>query len=609
MVWLFMIPSIPAAFGNFLVPIMLGAKDVAFPRLNLLSYYLYLVGALIVLVAMQAGGLDTGWTFYTPYSVQTPSAVVPTLFGIFILGFSTILTGLNFIVTVHTMRTRGMGWMKMPLFVWSIYGTSIIQVLATPVLGLSLLLVCVDHALSWGIFDPARGGDPVLYQHLFWFYSHPAVYIMILPAMGVISEVVCTFSRKNPLSYKGIAYSSLGIAFVGFLTWGHHMFVAGMSVFDAGAFGVLSMLVGIFSAIKVFNWVGTLKGGSVAFQTPILYAFAFLFLFVFGGMTGVAVATMSLDVHWHDTYFVVAHFHFIMVGGTLTAYLAGLHYWFPKITGKTYSERWGLLSATLTSAGFFVTFFPQFLLGNAGMPRRYYDYPPQFQALHVISTVGSWILAMGMMTTLVLPPLGAASGSNGRGQPVGVGELRVADALPAAEAQLRRRARLRHRRLRLHAPVGELSCLRRARPTKTTSRTWRRRRTPRASAYGSSWRASSCCSRGSSPSTAPTVRATPSRSASAFSTANGLSAPSTRSSFSAAATRSRSPSIRCDRAAGAPRRRCSASRSRSAAPSSRSRATSIRFTSAKASTPEDAARSSSTTTCRGSACSTRSTSR
>ena len=401
MVWLFLIPSIPSSFGNFLLPIMVGAKDVAFPRLNLLSWYLYMAGSAIVLVSMFVGGIDTGWTFYTPYSSYSPTAIPLALFGVFVIGFSTILTGLNFIVTTHTMRTKGLGWLRLPLFVWSIYATSIIQVLATPVLGMVLIFVVLDNGFSWGFFDASRGGDPVLYQHLFWFYSHPAVDIMVLPGMGVVSEVVTSVSRKNPFSYRAIAYSSIGIAFVGFLTWGHHMFVSGMSRFDAGAFGVLSMLVAVFSAIKVFNWTWTLKKGAIALKTPLLYIFAFLFLFVFGGMTGVAVASMSLDVHWHDTYFVVAHFHFIMVGGTLTAFVAGLHYWFPKITGRMYSERWGVLSAALVFAGFFATFFPQFLLGNAGMPRRYYNYPHELQVLHLVSTVGSWVLALGMMITLV----------------------------------------------------------------------------------------------------------------------------------------------------------------------------------------------------------------
>lgn len=400
MVWLFLIPSIPSGFGNFMLPIMIGAKDVAFPRLNLASFYIYFAGALVILGSLIGGGVDTGWTFYTPYSASSPTAVVPTAVGIFIIGISSIITGVNFITTVHTMRAKGMRWHDMPLFVWAIYATSIIQVLATPVLGLVLLLVGVDHVLDVGIFNPAVGGDPVLYQHLFWFYSHPAVYIMILPTMGVVSEVVCTFAHKNPASYRAIAYSSLGIAFIGFLTWGHHMFVSGMSSVDSAIFGILSMFVAIFSAIKVFTWTGTLYRGRIVLATPLLYLFGFLFLFVFGGMTGVAVATQSLDVHWHDTYFVVAHFHFIMVGSAVTGFLAAWHYWFPKMFGYMYNERMGLLTAALVFMGFFLSFFPQFLLGNAGMPRRYYSYPEEFRSLNVLSTGGSWALGFAILLAL-----------------------------------------------------------------------------------------------------------------------------------------------------------------------------------------------------------------
>jgi cytochrome c oxidase subunit 1 len=397
MVFLFMIPAIPAGFGNFLLPIMIGAEDVAFPRINLLSWYVYLLGTVVTIAAMLLGGADTGWTFYAPYSTVTPTAMIPVALGVFIVGWSSILTGLNFIATVHTLRAKGLGWFDIPLFVWAIYATSIIQVLATPVLGISLVTVLFDRLFDFGIFDPARGGDPRFFQHLFWFYSHPAVYIMVLPAMGVITEVVCSFARKNPISYKAIAFSSLGIAFVGFLTWGHHIFVGGISVFASGVFGILSMLTAIFSAVKTFVWVGTLYRGSIKISTPMFYVFAFLFLFVFGGMTGVAVASMGPDIHWHDTYFVVAHFHFVMVGAVLTAFLAALHYWFPKITGRCYNDRVGMISASLVFLGFFGTFFPQFLLGNAGMPRRYFDYPDRYQVLHVISTCGSWLLALGLV--------------------------------------------------------------------------------------------------------------------------------------------------------------------------------------------------------------------
>src|SRR5512145_1720299 len=401
MIFLFMIPAIPSGFGNFLLPIMLGAKDVAFPRLNLLSFYLYLAGAAVALYGMIHGGADTGWTFYTPYSTTTVTKVAPILLGAFVLGFSSILTGLNFIVTTHTMRAPGITWTRVPLFVWSIYATSIIQVLATPVIGMTLALLAVEKGFGIPIFDPAVGGDPVLFQHFFWFYSHPAVYIMILPAMAVISEVVCAFARKNMFGYKAVAYSSLGIAFVGFFTWGHHLFVSGQSALTGGVFGVLSMLVGIFTAIKVFNWTATLYRGSIAFRTPFAYFVGFLFFLVFGVMTGIALAKMSVDDHWHDTYFVVAHCHVIMVGATLMACLAALHYWLPKITGRMYSEGWGLVAAVMIVLGFNFTFIPQFLLGNEGMPRRYFNYPERFWALNVASTAGASVLAIGLVIVLV----------------------------------------------------------------------------------------------------------------------------------------------------------------------------------------------------------------
>jgi cytochrome c oxidase subunit I len=397
MIFLFMIPAIPSGFGNFVLPLMIGAKDVAFPRLNLASFYVYFIGALFAIGAMVAGGVDTGWTFYAPYSTTTTTAILPVLLGIFIIGFSSIMTGLNFIVTIHTMRSPGMTWGRLPLFLWAIYATSIIQVLATPVIGITTLLVSVERVFQVGLFDPAQGGDPVLMQHLFWFYSHPAVYIMVLPSMGVISEVLCGLSKKNAFGYHAIAYSSLGIAFVGFFVWGHHMFTSSQSTFAGGIFGVITMLVGIFTAIKVFNWVGTIYGGSITFNTAFLYVAGFLYFIIFGGMTGIALACMSLDLHWHDTYFVVAHFHFIMVAATVTAFMAALHYWFPKMFGKKIPENWGMVAGAFIVLGFNATFIPQFLLGNAGMPRRYYSYPAEFQLLNVASTAGASLLAIGFV--------------------------------------------------------------------------------------------------------------------------------------------------------------------------------------------------------------------
>jgi len=398
MVFFFLIPSIPAVLGNFLLPLMIGARDVAFPRLNLASWYIYMAGAAFISTVVVTGGVDTGWTFYTPYStMSSTSHVIPTALGIFIVGFSSILTGLNFIVTIHRMRAPGLTWFRLPLFVWSLYATSLIQVLGTPVLTIVLALLGVERVLHVGIFDPALGGDPVLFQHLFWFYSHPAVYIMILPGMGVISELVTCFARKNIFGYRFVAFSSLGIAVLGFFVWGHHMFIAGQSVYAAMVFSLLSYLVAIPSAIKVFNWTATLHRGSISYQTPMLYAFGFIGLFTIGGLTGLFLAALGLDVHVHDTYFVVAHFHYIMVGGMVMAYLGGIHYWWPKISGRMYPENWGRVSAVIIFLGFNLTFFPQFVLGYLGMPRRYWSYPDEFQVLNVLSTAGASILGAGYL--------------------------------------------------------------------------------------------------------------------------------------------------------------------------------------------------------------------
>ena len=402
MIFFFLIPAIPAVLGNFILPIMLGAKDLAFPKLNLLSWYVYMVAAVVGLFVIITGGVDTGWTFYTPFSTQYSNThVFGTTLGAFIVGFSSILTGLNFIVTIHRMRAPGLTWFRLPLFVWAMYATSLVQLLATPVLAITLVMLMIERLVHVGIFDPALGGDPLLYQHMFWFYSHPAVYIMILPAMGVASEVVAAFTRKKIFGYKFVAFSSLAIAFLGFLVWGHHMFVAGISVYSAMIFSFLSYFVAVPSAIKVFNWTATLYKGSVSWQTPMLYILGFIGLFTMGGVTGLFLAALGLDVHVTDTYFVVAHFHYIMVGGAVMAYFAGLHYWWPKITGRMYPEWWARLGALLVFAGFNLTFFPQFILGYVGMPRRYHAYAPEFQVLNVMSTAGASILALGYALPLV----------------------------------------------------------------------------------------------------------------------------------------------------------------------------------------------------------------
>jgi len=396
MIFLFIIPAIPSGLGNFFIPLHIGARDVAFPRLNLMSYWLFVAGILVILASL-ARPMDTGWTFYTPYSAKTAANVTLLSFGIFLVGMSSILTGLNFIVTIHKLRAPGMTWHRMPLFIWGMYATSIIQVVATPVVGITFLLLAMERLFGIGFFDPTKGGDPLLFQHFFWFYSHPVVYVMILPAMGIISEIVPVFSRKPIFGYKAIAYSSLAIAFIGFFVWGHHMFVSGMSSAAGVIFSFLTFFVAVPTAIKVFNWIATMYKGSITFESPMLYAMTFIFLFVIGGLTGMFLGALATNVHVHDTYFIVAHFHYTMMGGTVMGLLAGLHYWFPKMTGRMVSEKLARIGWLLIFIGFNVTFLSQFVLGFEGMPRRWAEYPARFQGLNIVSTVGSWLLAAGIL--------------------------------------------------------------------------------------------------------------------------------------------------------------------------------------------------------------------
>jgi cytochrome c oxidase subunit 1 len=398
MIFLFIIPGIPAVFGNFFLPIQIGAKDVAFPRLNLLSWYLYIIGGLFAIASLflQGGPIDTGWTFYVPYSIRTTTNVILPLLGAFILGFSSILTGLNFITTVHRLRAPGMTFFRMPLFVWALYATAWIQVVATPVVGITIVLVIIERALHVGIFDPALGGDPLLFQHLFWIYSHPAVYIMILPAMGVVSEIIPTFARRTIFGYKVIAFSSLAIALIGYFVWAHHMFSSGMSNTSRAVFSLLTFLVAVPSGVKVFNWVATLYKGSIELRAPLIYVMMFIFLFSIGGLTGLVLGSLATDVHVTDTYFVVAHFHYVMFGGTAIILFAALHYWFPKMFGKMYNEKLAIWATPFIFIGFNMLYFTMFILGYKGMPRRYWSYLPEYQTLHIISTVGSWILIAGL---------------------------------------------------------------------------------------------------------------------------------------------------------------------------------------------------------------------
>jgi cytochrome c oxidase subunit 1 len=433
MVFFFLVPVVPATLGNFVLPMMVGARDLAFPRLNLLSWYVYIAGGLCGVMAILLGGVDTGWTFYTPYSsLYSNSMVTWAVFGAFFAGFSSIFTGINFIVTVHKMRAPGMTWFRLPLFVWANYATSVVIILGTPVIAITLLLVFAERVLHFGIFSPELGGDPVLFQHLFWFYSHPAVYIMILPAMGVISELISCFSRRRIFGYDFVAFSSIAIGGLGFLVWGHHMFVTGQSMYQGMVFSVISFLVAVPSAIKVFNWTATIYKGSVRLQTPMIYALGFIGLFLIGGLTGLYLSSMATDIHLHETYFVVAHFHYVMVGGTIMGFLGGLHFWWPKMTGRMYPDSWGQLSAVIIFVGFNLTFMPQFIVGYLGMPRRYHYYylAPEFQPYHILSTAGSTILALGYLLPAIYLTWSLKYGKRAGPNPWGAAGLEWQSASP-----------------------------------------------------------------------------------------------------------------------------------------------------------------------------------
>lgn len=455
MVFLFIIPSIPAALGNMFLPMMIGAKDVAFPRLNLASFYIYAFGAAFTVYSIAVNGIDTGWTFYTPYSTRTDTAVIAMTFGVFIMGFSSILTGLNFIVTLHKLRAPGITWGRMPLFNWALYATSIIQVLATPVLAITLALLIMERTLGIGIFDASLGGDPVLFQHFFWFYSHPAVYIMIVPAFGIISELIAVFSKRRLFGYWFIALSSMAIALLGFLVWGHHMFVSGQSTLSSVVFSFITFFVGIPTGIKIFNWLATMYKGSIDMKTPMWYALVFLFQFTIGGLTGIMVGALSVDVHLHDTYYVVAHFHYVMMGGTVFAFLGGLHYWWPKITGKMYKEGIAKVAAAILFIGFNVTFLPQFVLGSQGMPRRYYNYVEQFTTLHQLSTVGTWIMLLGFITIAVYLVQSLRNGTKAPSNPWNARSLEWMTSCPPPTENFTYTPVVTHGPYDFHKPIAE----------------------------------------------------------------------------------------------------------------------------------------------------------
>ncbi len=401
MVWLVIIPMLTGGFGNFVMPVQLGARDVAFPWLNMISFWLFPVAGLMLFSSFLMGAPVAGWTEYPPMSLQGGAGTSMWCAAIFLVGVSSTLTGINFLVTILKMRAPGMTFTRMPLFCWGQLATAPLLMIATTALAAALAALFMERQFGVPFYDPTKGGSPVLWQHMFWFYSHPAVYIMILPAFGIMSEVISVFSRKPVFGYRMIAFSSAAIALAGFMVWAHHMFTSGIAPYMQLPFMVLTFAIAVPTGIKIFSWLATMWGGKIHLTTSMLFALGFLVLFTFGGISGVFLAAIPFDLHVHGTYFIPAHLHFVLVGGSLMGIFSGMYYWFPKMTGRYLSEFWGRVHFALFVIGFLGTFLPMHWLGAEGMPRRVASYDPQFQWVNQLESIFSFIMTAAILIFFV----------------------------------------------------------------------------------------------------------------------------------------------------------------------------------------------------------------